>query len=152
MRFAMQVADDPVSRAMLSLFDVTPSTAYVEITEHELLIREGNLFHESFLLQDLGRAGLDNWNWLMGLGLHTDFQGTVAPITSPEKVIGIPVATPRSLFLRLAGPLGFQVDCNRLVMSLAEPDSFLVAFNASLAKTTDSLEEQEEEFQQYSAD
>ena len=132
MRYSMQLATDPVSRAALSLFNVTSATAYVEIHEDELVVREGNLFQESFPLSSLGKAGLDNWEWYMGLGVRTDFQGTVAPVTSWDKIVSIPVDKPRSLFLPLLGSLGLQVECRRLILSVAEPDAFLIAFNSAL--------------------
>ena len=132
MRFSMQLATDPISTAALSLFDVTPSTAYVEIHDREILIQEGNLFRETFPLSSFGKPGLDSWEWYMGLGIRTDFQGTVAPITSFEKVVSIPLIEPRTLFLRILGSLGLQVDCKRLVLSVAQPDEFLIALNSAL--------------------
>jgi hypothetical protein len=126
----MQVASDPITSTLLALFDVTPSTAYVELSEDTLIVKAGNLFRESFPLNNLGRATLSSWEWYMGLGLRTDLRGTVAPITSLEKVVSIPLESEQMLFLPLLGPLGLRVPCHRLVVSLADPDSFLVTFNA----------------------
>ncbi|MGK7910345.1 MAG: hypothetical protein AB4050_02520 [Synechococcus sp.] len=137
MRFPMQLATDPISTATLSLFDVTPSTSYVEIHGDEVVIQEGNLFRETFSLSSLGKAGLDSWEWYMGLGVRTDFQGTVAPITSFDKVVSFPLVEPRSLFLRIVGSLGLQVECKRLVLSMAQPDEFLIAFNSALHEVAD---------------
>ncbi|MGK7908858.1 MAG: hypothetical protein AB4040_16740 [Synechococcus sp.] len=132
MRYSMQLATDPISSTALSLFDVTASTAYVEIHEDELVVQLGNLFKETFPLASLGKAGLDNWEWYMGLGLRTDFQGTLAPITSFDKVVSIPLEQPQKLFLPILGNLGMQVECKRLVFSVAEPDAFLIALNSAL--------------------
>ena len=137
MRYPMHLATDPISKALLSLFDVTDSTAYVEIHEGELVVHEGNLFKESFPLVSLGKAGLDNWEWYMGLGVRTDFQGIIAPITSFDKVVSIPVEKPRLLFLPLLGSLGLQVECRRLVFSVEEPDAFSIAFNSALHEVTE---------------
>ncbi len=137
MRFPMQLATDPISGAALSLFDVTSSTSYVDIHGDEVVVQEGNLFRETFPLSCLGKAGLDSWEWYMGLGVRTDFQGTVAPITSFEKVVSIPLVEPRSLFLRIVGSLGLQVECKRLVLSMAQPDEFLIALNSALHEVED---------------
>ncbi|MEL7085700.1 MAG: hypothetical protein AAF268_10795 [Cyanobacteria bacterium P01_A01_bin.3] len=137
MRFPMQLAADPVSNAAFSLFEITSSTSYVDIHGDDVIVQVGNLFRETFLLSNVGKAGLDSWEWYMGLGVRTDFQGTVAPITSFEKVVSFPVLEPRSLFLRIVGSLGLQVECSRLVMSIAQPDEFLIAFNSALHEVTE---------------
>ncbi|MEN9253149.1 MAG: hypothetical protein Q6L58_12005, partial [Thermostichales cyanobacterium BF3_bins_165] len=120
---------DPLSKVVTPLLNVSVSTAYVELGETELEVKEGNLFHHTFPLKALGRAERTTWQWYMGLGLHTDFQGLVAPITSTENLVLIPLLTPTEVFLPLLGPLGLQVTCRRLIVSLVEPDGFLTVFN-----------------------
>ncbi len=131
MRYPMQIAQDPIARTAFSLFGINPETAYVELTPEKLVVKEGILFEEQFDLKSLGRAELIPWEWwyLGGLGLRTDFQGTVAPITSPEKVISISLESKRNLFIPLLGPVGLQVPCQKLVFSLRDSDAFLAAFN-----------------------
>jgi len=129
MRFLMKLADDPLSKLVNPLVNLSASTAYIELGETELEIKEGSLFHHCFPLTALGRAERTTWQWYMGLGLHTDFQGLVAPITSTENLIAIPVLQPTDVFLPLLGPLGLQVTCRRLMLSLVEADSFLTVFN-----------------------
>lgn len=138
MRYAMQVASDPISQAAFTLFDINTETAFVELLEDELLVKEGRLFEAHFPLASLGRASLDAWQWYMGIGLHTDFQGTVGAIASMEKLVAIPLDVPQKLFLPLAGPLGMQVNCQRLLVSVAEPDAFLIAFNAIHAQSANA--------------
>ncbi len=130
MRYPMNIAQDPVSSVALPVFNITSTTAYVELTASALIVKEGSLFEETFDLSNLGRAELIPWEWYMGIGLHTDFQSTVAPITSMEKVIAIRLNEAKPTFLPLAGPLGFQVPCKRLIFSLRDADTFLTNFNA----------------------
>lgn len=131
MRYPMNVARDPVSAFAFTLVNINESNSYVELTESELIVSEGSAFDETFALSELGRASMSSWEWYMGLGVRADFQGTVAPITSLEKVVSIPLIEERSLFIPLLGPLGLKVSCKRLVFSLVDPDSFLVTFNAN---------------------
>jgi hypothetical protein len=129
MRFLMKLADDPVSKLVSPLVNLSASTAYVDLDETKLDVKEGNLFQHSFPLTALGRAERTTWQWYMGLGLHTDFQGLIAPITSTENLIAIPVLHPTEVFLPLLGPLGLQLTCRRLLISLVEVDGFLTVFN-----------------------
>jgi hypothetical protein len=137
MRYAMQIAQDPVSNVALSLFGINSQTAYVELTDDTLVIREGMLFQETFPLTSLGRAELTTWEWYMGLGIRTDFQGIVAPITSFEKVIAVSLLQEQKLFIPLLGFLGLQVPCRRIVFSLQNADTFMTTFNAGKVHATD---------------
>lgn len=130
MRYPMQISQDPLSSLAFPLFNITEENAYVELTSEELIVKESSLFDERFPLTDLGRAELISWEWYNGLGVRTDFQGTVAPVTSLEKVIAVPVLRERKLFIPLLGPLGLQVPCSKLVFSLRDADTFLTHFNA----------------------
>lgn len=137
MRYPMQIAQDPVSGLVFPLFQLNASNAFVEVLPDELRVKAGILFDERFSLSNLGRAELTTWEWYMGLGLRTDFQGTVAPVTSTEKVIGIPLLQPKQLFLPILGSLGVQVTCRRLVISLRDVDTFLTSFNVGRVKPED---------------
>jgi hypothetical protein len=134
MRYPMQIAQDPVSSLVLPLFQLNATNAFVEMLPDELRVKAGSLFDERFSLSNLGRAELISWEWYMGLGLRTDFQGTVAPVTSTEKVIAIPLLQQKLLFLPILGPLGVQVPCRRIVVSLRDVDTFLTSFNAGRVK------------------
>lgn len=130
MRYPMQISQDPLSSLAFPLFNITEENSYVELTSEDLIIKEGTLFDETFPVSGLGRAELISWEWYNGLGVRTDFQGTVAPVTSLEKVIAVPLLTEKKLFIPLLGPLGLQVPCNRIVFSLRDADTFLTSFNA----------------------
>ncbi len=134
MRYPMQIAQDPISSLVMPLFQLNATNAFVEMLPDELRIKAGSLFDEKFSLSNLGRAELTTWEWYMGLGLRTDFQGTVAPVTSTDKVIAIPLLQQKLLFLPILGPLGLQVPCRRLVVSLRDVDTFLTSFNAGRVK------------------
>ncbi|MGF1575386.1 MAG: hypothetical protein ACFCU9_05490 [Cyanophyceae cyanobacterium] len=134
MRYPMQIAQDPVSSLVFPLFQLNATNAFVEMLPDELRVKAGSLFDERFSLSNLGRAELISWEWYMGLGLRTDFQGTVAPVTSTEKVIAIPLLQQKLLFLPILGPLGVQVPCRRIVVSLRDVDTFLTSFNAGRVK------------------
>ncbi len=134
MRYPMQIAQDPISSLVMPLFQLNATNAFVEMLPDELRIKAGSLFDEKFSLSNLGRAELTTWEWYMGLGLRTDFQGTVAPVTSTDKVISIPLLQQKLLFLPILSPLGLQVTCRRLVVSLRDVDTFLTSFNAGRVK------------------
>lgn len=134
MRYPMQIAQDPISSLVMPLFQLNATNAFVEMLPDELRIKAGSLFDEKFSLSNLGRAELTTWEWYMGLGLRTDFQGTVAPVTSTDKVISIPLLQQKLLFLPILSPLGLQVPCRRLVVSLRDVDTFLTSFNAGRVK------------------
>ncbi|MDX2271209.1 MAG: hypothetical protein NW237_04580 [Cyanobacteriota bacterium] len=136
MRYFMSMAQDPISSLTFSLLGVTSDQAHVDLTDEKLIVKAGNLFSETFALNQLGRAERLSWEWYMGLGIRTDFQGKVGIVTNWENVIGIPLLSSQTLFIPILGALGLQVPCQQIIFSLKDADTFLTNFNQGRASSS----------------
>ena len=129
MRYYMAIDSNPLASLPLALFGVSSEAAYVDLLQDKLIVRAGSLFNETFSLSELGQGERFPWPWYYGVGVRTDFQGIVGPVTSTQGVIAIPLVQEKPLFIPLLGPVGLQVPCKKLVFSLKDPGTFLANFN-----------------------
>ncbi|MEN9203123.1 MAG: hypothetical protein Q6K80_01850 [Thermostichus sp. DG_1_6_bins_120] len=129
MRYYMAIDSNPLSSLSLSLFGVSGESAYVDLLPDKLIVRAGSLFKETFSLGELGQGERFPWPWYYGVGIRTDFQGLVGPITSTQGVVAIPLLEEKPLFIPLLGPVGLQLPCKKIIFSLRDPDTFLTNFN-----------------------
>ncbi len=129
MRYYMAIDSNPLASLLLSVFGVSGESAYVDLLPDKLIVRAGSLFNETFSLSELGRGERFPWPWYYGVGIRTDFQGIVGPVTSTQGVVAIPLLEEKPLFIPLLGPVGLQVPCKKIVFSLKDPDTFLMNFN-----------------------
>ncbi|MGQ9837919.1 MAG: hypothetical protein ACUVRV_08115 [Cyanobacteriota bacterium] len=129
MRYYMAIDSNPLASLLLSSLGISGESAYVDLLQDKLIVRAGNLFKETFSLSELGQGERFPWPWYYGVGVRTDFQGMVGPVTSTHGVVAIPLLEEKPLFIPLLGPVGLQLPCKKLVFSLKDPDMFLTNFN-----------------------
>jgi hypothetical protein len=111
----------PLSAPLLRLFGATPGHSYVELTDDGLVARFGWLFHYSFPLADIEGAGRRSWPLLYGVGWRSNLFGVVGLIGARENVVEVRLKQRRWIWMLLPLP------CNRLAVSLEEPEAFLEA-------------------------
>ena len=112
----------PVWRPLLALFSGVESNSYVEIEEGQLRARFGWLFDERFSLEDVVDVRRRGWPMLLGIGWRTDFRGHVGLTGSFDNVVQVRLRTKRRMRL-----FGFPMRCDRISVSLREPDVFIDA-------------------------
>jgi hypothetical protein len=111
----------PRSAALLSLFGGTPQRSYVELTGDSLTARFGWLFNYRFALADIEGAGRRSWPLLYGVGWRTNLIGVVGLIGARENVVEVRLKRRRWVWMLL------PLSCNRLAVSLEDPEAFLEA-------------------------
>jgi hypothetical protein len=116
-RFAMRL--DPLWMALLLPGGATRATSYAELTDDELHIRFGFLFDRAIPRDQIAGAKERSWPWWMGLGWRTNLRGLIGLVGSYGGVVEITLREP----LRVWG----VVPCERIALSLEEPQAFIEA-------------------------
>jgi hypothetical protein len=106
---------------LLVLFGATAGRSYVELADDRLVARFGWLFQYTFPIADIEGAARRSWPWFYGIGWRTSFRGTVGLIGSYDNVVEIRFKRRRRLWMLLPVP------CDRLAVSLEDPEAFLDA-------------------------
>ena len=106
---------------LLLLFGATPGRSYVELADDRLVARFGWLFHYSFPLADIEGAGRRSWPLLYGIGWRTNLFGVIGLIGSHRNVVEVRLKRRRWVWMLL------PLSCNRLAVSLEDPEAFLEA-------------------------
>jgi hypothetical protein len=119
MRFPIR--RDPWWAPLLLLFGATPGRSYVELAEDRLVARFGWLFHYSFPLTDIEGARPRSWLLLYGIGWRSNLFGVIGLIGSRGNVVEVRLRQRRWVWMLLPLP------CNRLAVSLEDPQAFLEA-------------------------
>ena len=112
---------DPWWAPLLLLFDATPGRSYVELADDGLVARFGWLFHHSFPLADIEGAGRRSWPLLYGIGWRSNLFGVIGLIGSRGNVVEVRLRRRRWIWMLL------PLSCNRLAVSLEDPEAFLEA-------------------------
>jgi hypothetical protein len=113
-------------RPLLLLFGATAGRSYVELAEDRLAARFGWLFRHSFPLSDVEGAARTSWPWLGGIGWRSNLVGGIGLIGSRAGVVEIHLRRRRWLWMLLPLP------CNRLAVSLEQPEQFLEALGKAI--------------------
>ena len=119
MRFSIR--RDPWWVPLLLLFGATSDRSCVELADDRLVARFGWLFHHSFPLPDIEGAGPRSWPWLYGIGWRSNLVGVVGLIGSRANVVEVRLKRRRWVWMVL------PLSCNRLAISLEDPEAFLEA-------------------------
>jgi hypothetical protein len=118
-RFPIQ--RDPWWAPLLLLFGGTAGRSYVELADDRLVARFGWLFHHSFPLADIEGAGRRSWPLLYGIGWKSNLFGVIGLTGSYRNVVELRFKRRRWLWMVLPS------SCNRLAVSLEDPEAFLEA-------------------------
>jgi len=116
----------PWWRPLLLLFGATAGRSYVELAEDRLAARFGWLFNHSFPLSDIEGAARRSWPLLYGIGWRSNLVGVLGLIGSRAGVVELRLRRRRWLWMLLPLP------CNRLAISLEEPEAFLEALDKAI--------------------
>jgi hypothetical protein len=101
---------------------VRDSNSYVAVEGDRLRVRFGWFFNQSFALSDVEGAEAASWPWYFGLGWRSNLAGTVGLIGSLGGVVVIRFRERQ----RVGGILPFfKLRCDRLAVSLREPEDFV---------------------------
>jgi hypothetical protein len=106
---------------LLLLFGATPGRSYVELADDRLVARFGWLFDDSFPLAGIEGAGRRSWPLLYGIGWRTNLFGVIGLIGSRGNVVEVRLKRRRWVWMLL------PLSCNRLAVSLKDPEAFLEA-------------------------
>jgi hypothetical protein len=86
-----------------------------------LVARFGWLFNYSFPLADIEGAGMRSWPLLYGIGWRSNLFGVIGLIGSRGNVVEVRLRRGQWVWMVLPLP------CNRLAVSLEDPEAFLEA-------------------------
>ena len=116
-------------RPLFSALGGFGSNSYIELDERYLRIRFGPLFDSSFSWDEIETVQPAGWHWFLGLGWRTDFRGRIGLVGSYQGMIEIGLRQRRRIrfilpFLRLG--------CDRIVVSLEQPEAFMAATKTAL--------------------
>jgi hypothetical protein len=121
MRFPIRRS--PVWVPLLVLFGATADRSYLEVAGDRLVARFGWLFHHSFPLGDVEGATRRSWPLLCGIGWRSNLLGIIGLIGSRTGVVEVRFRRRRWLWMVLPLP------CDRLAVSLEDPEAFLEALD-----------------------
>ena len=106
---------------LLIPFGVTQERAFVQVGERELRVCFGPLFDYRFPLEAVETVAPSRWPLWAGIGPRVDFRGTVAFVGAYEKTVEVRFKERQRV--RMIVP----VPCQRLVLSLEDPEGFVAA-------------------------
>jgi hypothetical protein len=119
-------------RPLLLLVGLTnDANSYVAIEGERLRVRFGWFFNQTFPLSAIEGVAPMRWPWYHGLGWRTNLVGLVGWVASLRGVVQI-----RFLERQRVGwiiPL-VKLRCDRLAVSLEEPEAFIAALNGALGR------------------
>ena len=104
----------------------TASRSFVEIDGDHLRARFGWLFDYTFPVDQVEEAGRVTWPWYLGLGWRTTLRGRIGLIGTYRNVVEIRFRTRYRINMVIP-----WLACDRLAVSLEEPDAFLQALEAA---------------------
>ncbi len=116
-RFMMRL--DPAWRPLLWPFGAAEPSSFVEVDEKRVRFKFGYLFDRSVLREEIERAYRRDWPIWMGVGWRSNLRGVIGLIGSTRGVAEIQLRS-RSRAWRV-------FPCDRIAVSLLDPDGFVAA-------------------------
>lgn len=117
-----QILITQLSQTLMIPFGVTRRQAYAQIQDDKLHIRFGPMFNERVRIQNIASAEMAHWPRWAGVGLRTNLRGSVGLVGSVGNTVKLTLKEPQPVHLFL-----FPAKCERLYMSLEDPEGFLEA-------------------------
>ena len=115
----------PAWRPMLRVLGVKPESAYAELTGDEMHVRFGRLSH-TFSVDAIETAAIDEWPLWAGIGPRYA-PGTVGFVGTFINTVLVKFSEPQTV------RAVFPMRCNRLYLSLKEPQKFIAAVRKPVA-------------------
>ena len=114
---------------LLMPFGVTQERAFVQVGERELRVCFGPLFDYRFPLEAVETVAPSRWPLWAGIGPRVNFRGTVAFVGAYENTVEVRFKERQRM--RMLVP----VPCQRLIVSLEDPEAFMAALEKRTATT-----------------
>ncbi len=131
MRFPIRV--DPIWRSFLLAGGATRRNAYVELTDNGIHFRFGLLFDRTVPYSDVKAAFRRSWPLWYGIGWRSNLRGAIGLIGSYEDIVEV------RLKKRTRAWLVFP--CDRIAVSVEQPDAFIRAVEERAGLSEDRSEE-----------
>lgn len=106
----------------------TDANSYAVIEGERLRVRFGWFFNQTFALTVIEGVAPMRWPWYYGLGWRTNLRGLVGVVASMRGVVQIRFRQRQRVGII---PL-VKLRCDRLAVSLEEPETFMAALNEAL--------------------
>jgi hypothetical protein len=119
----------PLSQVFLIPFGVSSRRAYAQVHDGKLHVRFGPMFDEQIAVENIEEAAEARWPRWAGVGLRTNFRGTVGLISSYGKIVKLTFKEPIDVHLFVV-----PFKCRSLYVSLEDPDAFLKAIGKAPAE------------------
>jgi hypothetical protein len=111
----------PIWRPFLLPFGMTPRNCFAEVKGGKLHVRFGRLLDAEFPLEVIDDARPSRWPLWAGIGARVNFRGVVGLVGAYRNIVELRFSEPQRV--RLVVP----VRCERLLLSIEEPEAFLDA-------------------------
>ncbi len=122
--------------ALLLPFGVSRREALVQLRDGKMRVEFGPMFDHTFALKEIAGADRATWPLWAGIGPRTNLRGAVGLVGAYRNIVRITFRTPQRVRLFVV-----PVSCERLYLSLEDPDGFIEAIRGHL----EALEEREPE-------
>lgn len=123
MRFPMRI--DPIWRPLLLVGAATRENSFVEVADESVTFHFGLLFRRSVPRSDIVSAATRHWPLWFGVGWRSNLRGVIGLIGSYEGVVEV------KLGKRTRAWAVFP--CDRIAVSLEDPNGFLAALEGEPA-------------------
>lgn len=117
-RFAMAIS--PVWRPALLAMGVTPKRSFVELGDETLHLSFGRFEYE-FPFEAIEEVTMSSWPLWAGVGIRTNFRGTVGLIGTYVNVVKLTFKEPQEMRFLV------KTKCRSLYFSMEEPHAFITA-------------------------
>jgi hypothetical protein len=104
------------------------ANSYLAIEGDHLRVRFGWHFNERFPIAAIESVAPTRWPWYYGLGWRGNFNGTIGLVASFQGVVEIRFRED----MRVAMLPFLMVRCDRLAVSLEEPEQFMAKLSQSI--------------------
>ena len=112
---------DPVWRPLVAIAGGRAANAYLDVGEESLELVFGRFFNETLPRDQIATAGVCSWPRFGGIGWRVGRHGTAGLIGSHKNTVEIVLREPRRVRVAL-----MPFNCRRIVVSLEDPEVFLV--------------------------
>lgn len=119
---------DTIWRPVLLMFGGIQSNSFVDMTEEVVHFHFGFVFDRTVARSEVESVTRRSWPWWMGVGWRSNLRGVIGLIGSHEGVVEVK--------LRHKQRAWGIFPCDRIAVSLQEPDRFVAELSGSVAKTS----------------
>lgn len=113
---------------MLLPFGVTRRSAVAQLRDGKLHVQFGPMFDQTFGLDEIEAVEASHWPVWAGIGPRLNFRGAVGLIGAYRNVVQVTFKEPQDVRMFV-----IPASCERLYLSLEEPDAFIEALEEHLA-------------------